>query len=388
MKKVIFIVIDGLGDKSISQFGNLTPLAAAKTLNLDWLAKNGFGGLLKPFKFSWQKYPASDTCHLALFGYDPGIYYLGRGPYEALGIGLKLKKNDLALRANFAFGDESFKVLDRRAGRIEKTRQLIRVLSGKTIKGVKFLLKKSFGHRAVLILRGDNLSDKISDSDPKREGLKIKKVLPLEKSSRAAFTAGILNEFLFQVPQVLKKFHLPANCLLTRGAGFFKEVRSFNDKYHLKAACIAGGNLYKGIGRALGMDLIKVEGANGFSSTNLKGKILAARRALKLYDFIFLHIKAADSLAEDGDFKGKKKFIEKIDENLKPLLALKKTLLVVTADHSTCSRLKRHCAEPIPTLIYGAGSDLIERFSERACRKGKLGKIRQLALMKKILTLV
>ncbi|MFQ6084263.1 MAG: phosphoglycerate mutase, partial [Candidatus Aminicenantia bacterium] len=108
---------------------------------------------------------------------------------------------------------------------------------------------------------------------------------------------------------------------------------------------------------------------------------------VKKYDFIFCHIKGTDILSEDGNFLGKKKFIEKIDKNIKPLLQLKNTLIVVTADHSTCSLLKRHCKTPIPILIYGAGRDSVKEFSEKACKKGKLGKIKQTLLMSKILKL-
>ena len=135
------------------------------------------------------------------------------------------------------------------------------------------------------------------------------------------------------------------------------------------------------------MDLIKVKGANGLISTNLKGKIQAVKKALRKYDFVFLHIKATDSLAEDGNFKGKKAFIEKIDKNLKPLLKLKNTLIVVTADHSTCCLIKRHCSEPVPVLISGSKQGPVKEFSERACKKGKLGTIKQIDLMKKVLTL-
>jgi len=141
------------------------------------------------------------------------------------------------------------------------------------------------------------------------------------------------------------------------------------------------------------MNLIKVKGANGLPNTNLKGKVLATKKALKNYGFIFLHIKATDSLAEDGNFRGKKEFIEKIDRNLKILIgrregcSLKNTLIVVTADHSTCCSLKRHCSEPVPILIFGEGKDSVKEFSEKTCKKGKLGKIKQINLMKVILRL-
>jgi 2,3-bisphosphoglycerate-independent phosphoglycerate mutase len=393
--KILLIIIDGLGDKPITELDNRTPLGAAKTPNLDWLAENGICGKVLPFWFDWQKYPRSDTAHLAIFGYNPEKYYLGRGVYEVVGNGMQLKKGDVALRVNFATISKNLKIIDRRAGRINKTGLLIKSLQGIKIEGVKFLIKKSYGHRAGLILRGKNLSAKISDSDPHRIGARVKKILPLNKSKQAKWTAKVLNEFLEKAHQILeshslnkkriKRGLLLANCLLVRGAGIFKKTPSFQEKYRLKAGFIAGGGLYKGIGKILGMNEIKVRGDNGLANTNLRGKFLAARKALKKYDFIFLHIKAADNFAEDGNFLGKKKFIEKIDKSLKPVLKLKDALIVGTADHSTCCKLKRHCLEPVPVFIFGHGADSVKEFSEKACKKGKLGKIKQLNLMKKIL---
>jgi len=397
--KILFIVIDGLGDAKIPELGNKTPLEAAQTPNLDFLAKNGICGLVEPFKFSWQE---SDTSHLALFGYSLQKEHLGRGVYEAAGIGMKMKEGDVAFRVNFATVDENLKIIDRRAGRISETEELVKALQGIEIDGVKFLIKKSYGHRAGLILRSltddvKHLSAKISDGDPHKAGVKIKKILPLDKSTKAKFTAEVLNKFLERVHQILKEQPLnkkrekqgllPANCLLLRGAGQFKKISSFKEKYNLKAGCIAGGGVYKGIAKILGMDLIRVKGATGLPDTNLKGKILAANTALKKFDFVFVHIKAADSLAEDGNFLGKKEFIERIDRNLKPLLNLENTLIVVTGDHSTCSLLKRHCSEPLPLLIAGPGikASGIEKFSERTCQNGGLGKLKQLDLLTNIL---
>jgi len=396
VKKIILVVIDGLGDRPIPALKNKTPLEAAFTPNLDFLAQNGVCGMIETFWFPEQKYPHSDTAHLALLGYNPEVYYLGRGPYEVTGIGMDLKKGDVALRANFGTIDKNLKIIDRRAGRISQTQPLVRALARiKEINRVRFLIKKSYGHRAGLILRGKNLSAEISDGDSKVTGVRPLSILPKRKSKEAIFTARVLNKFLEKAHQILKDHplnkqrekqgKLPANFLLVRGAGQMKETPAFRKKYRLRAACIAGGGLYKGIGKILGMDLIKVKGATGFSDTNLKGKILAAKKNLKKYDFIFLHIKAADNLAEDGNFRGKKEFIERIDKNIESLLNLKNTLIVVTADHSTCCSLKRHCLEPVPILIFGNGRDKVSQFSEKACQKGKLGKIKQLNLMSKIL---
>ena len=163
MKKIVLIIIDGLGDKPIAELGNKTPLEAAYTPNLDYLAKNGICGLMEPCQFSWEKEPTSEGAHIGLFGYQG--HFLGRGVYEVAGIGMAMQKGDVALRVNFATVDKNLKIVDRRAGRIEKTRSLVKALAKIEIEGIKFLLKKSYGHRAGLILRGKNLSDKISDGD-------------------------------------------------------------------------------------------------------------------------------------------------------------------------------------------------------------------------------
>jgi len=395
MKKILLIIIDGLGDKPIKELGNKTPLEAAKTPNLDFLAKNGACGTIQPFKFPNQKYPTSDVAHLGLFGYDPRKLYLGRGVYEVAGIGMELKKGDVALRVNFATVDKNLKVVDRRAGRIEKTQELVKALQGITIQGVRFLIKKSYGHRAGLILRGRGLSANISDGDPHKIGVKVKKIKPLDKSREAKFTAEVLNQFLEITHKILENHPLnkkrakngltPANYLLVRGAGMVKEIPSFQEKYQMNAGCIAGGALYKGIAKILGMKLIKVPGANGKPNTNLKNKFLYAKENLKKYDFIFLHIKATDNLAEDGNYFGKKSFIEKIDKNLRPILGLRNTIIVITADHNTCCSLKRHCSGPVPLLVFGVKQDKIDKFSESECKKGSLDKIKALDFIKKLI---
>jgi 2,3-bisphosphoglycerate-independent phosphoglycerate mutase len=392
MKKIILVVIDGLADSPVPKLGNKTPLEAARTPNMDSLMRSGDCGLVSPFWFKSQKYPCSDTAHLALLGYDPRSYYLGRGPYEVAGIGLDLKEGDVALRANFGTVSEDLRIIDRRAGRIRETMPLIKSIQGISVKGIKFIIKKSYGHRAGLIMRGKNLSSSISDGDPHEPGAEISKVVPLDKSRRSAFTAEALNLYLEKTHNILKECSLnkqrrkqgklEANYLLVRGAGKMKKTPSFKKKHGLKAACIAGGGLYKGIGKILGMDVVEVKGATGLPNTDLKRKFLTAKSLLKKYDFIFCHIKAPDNFAEDGDFAGKKRFIEKIDMNMKPLLELSHALVALTGDHATCSLLKRHCLELVPFFISGSGENGKKgKFSESGCRNGKLGKIRQIKLM-------
>jgi len=385
--KILLIIIDGLGDEPIPELGNKTPLEVAKTPNLDFLAKNGLCGAIVPWRED-EKLPTSEDTHLAIFGYDPKKSNPGRGVLEALGAGLKIEKDDICFRSNFATVDEDLKIIDRRAERIERTEGLISALNKIKIKGAKIFLKKAFGHRFVLVLRGKNLSPKVSSNDPKKVGLPVLKIFGSSK------TCKILNEFLERARFVLKNHpenkkrilsgKLPANYILLRGAGKLKKIKSFKEKYKLEAGFIAGGTLYKGIAKYLGMKEIKVKGANGMVNTNLKGKISAAKKAFKKYDFIFLHIKAADNLAEDGNFLEKKKFIEKIDENLKPILSLKETLIVVTGDHPTSSLKKSHWVGKNPVLIFGNGKDKVEKFSENECKKGSLRIFPQLSLMTKV----
>jgi len=392
MKKIIFLVIDGLGEEPVDAFGKKTPLEEAKTPNFNFLAKNGILGCLIPWREK-NSLPTSEDCHLALFGFDPKKFNPGRGVLEALGAKMKIKKGDLCFRANFATLDQKGIIIDRRAGRIEKTEGLISALRKIKIKGVKIFLKKAFGHRFVLVLRGKNLSAKVSSNDPKKIGVFPLKILGQKR------TVKILNNFLEKAKAILenhpinkeriKKGELPANYILLRGAGKLKKIQSFKLKYGKKACVIAGGTLYKGIGQYLGMKEIKVKGANGMFNTNLKGKFLAAKKALSKFDFIFLHIKAADNLAEDGNFLGKKEFLEKIDKEIKNLFPLENTILVITGDHNTSCQLKSHSPGLVPFLIFDSERKFEgkEKFSEKNCQKGQWDKILQIKILSKVLKL-
>ncbi len=393
---ISLIVIDGLGDRPISELQDQTPLEAASTPNLDKFAAKSKCGMVDTFYLPDQGYPRSDTAHLTLLGYDAREDYLGRGPYEVAGIGMNLQEGDVALRGNFGTVDEDLTVKDRRAGRISETKELVEALQGEEIKGVKFLVKKAYGHRAGVIMRSDKeLSAAITNGDPHKTGVEVNTVEPKEDTEAAMFTAEVLNEFLERAHEILKdhsfnkqreeKGKLPGNYLLVRGAGQLKGADSFSEKYGLKSACIAGGALYKGVGKLLGMDLIEVPGDTGLPDTDLEAKFETTARNLDKYDFVFTHVKPVDNLAEDGNYQGKKNFIEKIDKAIKPVLDLDNTLVAITADHSTCCNLKRHCVDPVPLLIGGAGKDKVSEFSEKACKEGSLGKIKQGDVMDKLI---
>lgn len=398
MEKVIFIVCDGISDRPIAEFDRKTPLEAAFTPNLDQLTKRGISGVMHTIDIGIR--PGSDVSHLALFGYDPLIYYTGRGPFEVAGLGMELKKGDVAFRVNAGTVDEKMLALDRRAGRIDDTTPLAEILNGTVIEEVEFLLKPGTGHRLGLIMRGKDLSGKISDADPHVSGVKVYQVKPLDESPEAKRTAKILNQFLEFAHHTLKEavFNqrrekqglLPANYLLVRGAGMTPKLPGFKEKYGLKACCLAGAGLYKGIGRLLGMKVVEVPGATGKTDSKIENKIKKALELIDRFDFFFIHFKAADTLAEDGDYQGKKEFIEKIDRAVKPLLDLKNALIVITADHSTACNLKAHTADDVPVTIISSNvrDDEVERFGERTCAKGRLGHLKGIQLMPIIIDLM
>jgi len=383
IEKVVLLICDGLGDRPVEKLDGLTPLEAARTPHLDQLARESECGIM--YSLGRGIVPGSDTSHLAILGYDPAEYYFGRGPIEAAGIGLTLQPGDVALRGNFGTVDEQMNIIDRRAGRIKVVKPLTEALDGTEIDGVKFIVKPGTAHRAGVVMRGEGLSSDIIDADPHVKA-PVREVKPTRDTPEANRTAAVLNRFLEQAHEILQKHDfnlersrkekLPANYLLVRGAGMYGEVPDFKQRYGMSACCIAGGGLYKGIGAFLGMEIKSVAGATGLDDTDIDAKFDAVVRNLSDYDFVFVHVKAADSLGEDGKFLEKKEFIERIDLAAHRFLDLPgSVLLIVTADHSTPCEQSAHSADPVPILFRGSGVrvDDVTTFGERSCARGGLG---------------
>ena len=391
-RKILLIIFDGLGDRPVTELGHKTPLEAAPKPNLDWFAANGMNGLLDPIGPGIR--PGSDTSHLALFGYDPMKVYTGRGPFEAVGVGIELEKGDVAFRCNFATVDEELTLTDRRAGRIKDgTEQLAKTLDGLKLGRVKVLFRAGTEHRAALVFRGKGLSPKVSDTDPHEEGKKILTSEPLESKGKA--TAKVLNTFTRKAYDLLKdhpvnrariaKGEAPANMVVARGAGIAPELEPIAQKFGVKAAGIAGVALIKGMFRAVGMDVLDVKGATGGLDTDMVAKAEAAIKALKSYDLVVVNIKAADLCGHDGQPSEKIKVIERIDQmmgHLKTDLG-PDVIVALTADHSTPVAIKDHSGDPVPVTIFGEGIrvDEIPHFDERSVARGALGRIRGQDLM-------
>jgi len=390
--KAILIVCDGLGDRPVDVLGGRTPLETAVKPNMDTLAKEGICGIMDTIAPGVR--PGSAPAHLALLGYDPYRFYVGRGVFEALGMGVCVEEGDIVFRLNFATVDEGWIVRDRRAGRIgEGTRELVEALNKIELPGVELVFKEGVEHRAILVMRGKGLSWRVSDTDPGKNGLRVLNAKPSDESSEARRTASLIDKIVAEAYKVLNYHSInearrahgepPANMILVRGGSFKQYVDAFEDRYGLSAACVAGGMLYKGVARYLGMDVFEVPGATGTYQTDYRAKVNATVSALENHSFAFTHFKPPDLAGEDGNPEGKVDAVEKIDDALKPLLNLDKTLIVITADHSTPCSIKTHSADPVPILIHGPGvrADTVTTFNERAAANGGLGRIRGLDLM-------
>lgn len=383
------MIIDGMADRPLEEFGFKTPLEGAETPNMDKLAETGICGIMDPIKPGIRA--GSDTSHISILGYDPYEVYTGRGPFEAAGVGVDVLEGDIAFRCNFSTADDVGIITDRRAGRIrERTDELAQAINSiETIDGIKVIFKESTGHRAVLVLRGEGLSDKVSAADPKYDGKKWTQVEPLDNSPEAQKTAEILNLVVEKSYQVLKTHPLnqeridngenPANIILPRGAGAVPHVESFKNKYGLKAACIAETGLIKGIGKIMGMDIIDVKGATGGVDTNL-GNITQGilDTASEDYDFLLINIDGADEAGHDGNARDKLEFIEKVDQVVGKLIGLEDFYFILTADHSTPISVMDHTGDPVPLIINGPGIrvDEVKTFDEKAAAQGGLCRIR------------
>lgn len=367
-KKIVFLVLDGVGDIPDKRFSGKTPLEAAKKPNIDSLSiECGVIGRIIPVEVGIT--PGSGPGHLGLFGYDPHKYTIGRGVLEALGLDMELEDGDLAVRANFCTKRDNV-VIDRRAGRIrsEETERICKNISEniKEVRGVKVILKPGKSHRFVVVFRGKGLSDKLTDGDPHKDGLPY--VYPQAKEEEAVYTASIVREFLSEAQKLISSEEV-ANGILLRGFSMKPALPSFKDRYGMEACAIASFPMYRGISRILGMNVAK-------SPLSYEDIIEIMKSCFHDYHFFFLHIKETDIAGEDGNFEEKINVIEKIDKLIPEIWGLGPDVLVITGDHSTPCLMRSHSWHPVPVLIVNRlGETDGLPFHEKNCIKGSVGTI-------------
>jgi len=363
--RIVLLVLDGLGGLPRKSDGQ-TELEAAHTPNLDRLAQQGTTGLSNPIGYGIT--PGSGPAHLALFGYDPIQYDVGRGVLSALGIGFDLQPSDVAARGNFCTVDGNGFITDRRAGRIptEKGTELCKLLDEIEIEGAETFVRPVKEYRFVLVLRSLGLSPELPDTDPQQIGLR-----PLPATARVAEaqrTADLVNQWIAKARSKLAGQH-PANMVTLRGFAQDPALPKFQDIFRLNPAAVAVYPMYRGAARLVGMHVIPVDHP-------ISNEFRTVAEHWEQYDFFFVHVKYTDSRGEDGDFEAKKAVIEEVDEALPILLDLQPDVLIVTGDHSTPSQLKSHSWHPVPTLFWAPSTvqtDAATAFGETECSRGGLG---------------
>jgi 2,3-bisphosphoglycerate-independent phosphoglycerate mutase len=363
--KIAMIIMDGLGGLPLEP-GGKTELETARTPNLDKLAAQSALGLTMPVGPGITA--GSGPGHLAIFGYDPIQYEIGRGALEALGVDFELGPDDVAARGNFCSVDENGLLTDRRAGRIptEVGYELVEILRKIKIDGVEFFIEPIKEHRFAFIMRASSLGEGLSDTDPFENGVTPLSVFAGNPSSKK--TASVVNQFIQQAHKLLAEKH-PANMILLRGFAKFPRIPSYQEMFCLNPAAIALHGMYRGVAKMVGMTVLPVSGKS------ISDEFSTLEKNWNDFNFFYLHIKPTDTCGENGDFTGKVKVIEEVDALIPRLVSLKPDVVIVSGDHSSPAALKSHSWHPVPTMLYSkyVRPDGISEFGERACLHGSLG---------------
>jgi len=412
MKKILYIVLDGLGDLPLKQLGDKTPLEAALTPNMDRLAQKGKTGIVYPVGKGIA--PESDIAVISLLGYDAHKYYTGRGPLESFAEGLAVNDGDVAFRVNFAtVAEDGRTIKDRRVGRnltTEEAVSLAKEINAKvTLSSATFEFKSTIGHRGILVIRGmhQKLSGWITNTDPAydREGVfgvakeKFDNLVAVsgpmpgyENSQEAKEASKLLNEFTEKSIKVLNESainkkrvsegKMPGNLILARDAGdHLPKFPPISSVFDLKFGSFVQMPVEKGIALLTGIDIIDVPQSSGHLDVDYPVWAKIALESIQKYDGIYVHIKGPDEPAHDGDFQKKKESIEAIDKyfftSLLSQIDLSNTIIAITADHSTVCSVKAHTANPVPLLVCGGSvkPDGSMSFSERAAKLGSIGEM-------------
>ena len=364
--KIVLLVVDGLGGLAHPDT-RLSELETANIPNLDAMAQESACGLTTPVLPGVA--PGSGPGHLALFGYDPLKHLIGRGALEALGIEVALQPGDVAARGNFCLVDGDGLLVDRRAGRIptEFSAPLCERLDKIEIDGVQIDVFPVQDYRFVLRLRGEGLSELISETDPQVTGATALPVKPLTPEAKR--TAELVNEFVSQASKLLAEEER-ANMVLLRGFAQMPNLPPMNDAYQLNTAGIAAYPMYRGLAEVAGMKVIPTGRTFG-------DEVETLRQNFDSHDFFFIHYKPADAAGEDGDFDAKVKCLEDLDPFIPQIRELNPDVFLVAGDHATPAIMAAHSWHPVPFMLNSklTRGEGVPRFNERTCAQGSVGSI-------------
>ena len=372
--KIVMLVVDGLGGLPHPDTGR-TELETASLPNLDSLARLSECGLTTPVLPGIT--PGSGPGHMALFGYDPAKYLIGRGVLEALGVGVELAEGDVAARGNLCTVDSKGLLVDRRAGRVstEESGPLAERLDRIKVPGVAVAVYPSRDYRFVLVLTGDGLDDRVSETDPQEVSKAPLVARAMSRSEGSEKTAAAVNAFVEAAREILGGRAI-ANMVLVRGLSRLPRLPDFAATYRLNPAAVAAYPMYQGLAKLVGMRVL----ATGQAFAD---ELNTLAQHFGEHDFFFLHYKPADAAGEDGDFDAKVARLEELDAKIPDLLELGADTLVVAGDHSTPAIMRGHSWHPVPLLVHSSltAHTGVSGFSESACRVGALGQVPATSVM-------
>lgn len=363
---IVLLVLDGLGGYADAEHGS--ELEQARTPNLDRLASEGSVGLLDPLMPGVTV--GSGPGHLALFGYDPEEFELGRGVLSATGVEFALRPGDVAARGNLATLDGDGNVVDRRAGRIadEPARELTARLADQVqVDGVEVFFQHISQHRVLCVLRGDGLDPRVADIDPQRTGVPPR--TPTARHPDARRTAEVLAALDERIRAALADDDR-ADALLLRGFDTLQDLPDFGERYRLRPATVAAYPMYRGVATLVGMHALPMP-------HGLDEQVALLQAHWDDYDYFFMHHKATDQAGHDGLRDDKVAAIEDVDAIVDELVALEPDVLIVTGDHAAPTQLSAHSWHPVPVLMWGrhVGRDAVTTFAERTATAGLLGRM-------------
>jgi 2,3-bisphosphoglycerate-independent phosphoglycerate mutase len=369
--KYIVILGDGMADEPLAELDGKTPLEYAKTPNMDRIAQEGACGMLRTIPDGFEA--GSDIANMSVLGYAPEQYYTGRGPLEALSMGIDLAQGDVAYRCNLVTVDSNI-MADFSAGHISSAEGAA-LFDSLQQEIPEVMLRAGVSYRNLLVIHEGNGASSTPPHDIVGQGISpflpkggdADLLLRCMEKSREVFDNHPVNRSRIQAGK------RPATRIWPWSGGYKPAFPPFEKKYRKKGGIISAVDLLNGIARCAGMDVIRVPGATGFLDTDYEAKGRYALDAIRRLDFVYLHIEAPDEAGHLGSVEEKVKAIERVDGVVGMIMDNFDGVVAVLPDHPTPIRTKTHTRDPVPFVVRGKGKDLMEQYSEKAARSGGFG---------------
>ncbi len=366
-----------MADLPVESLGGKTPLEYSSTPNMDSVAQKGICGMVRTVPAGMT--PGSDTANLAVFGYDPEVYYTGRAPLEALNMNIQMGPDDVAFRCNIVnaaggiMNDFSGGHIDSRFAEIV----IKQAAASLNIPGIEFYPGVSYRH--IIIWRNypyrdlpettppHDISDRNTDPYlPKGPGSDmLNRIMEASKGIIASSP---------EIKDAEKKYKGKPESFWIWGGGKKPAMETLKERFGLEGYTISAVDLINGIGRAAGLEPVEVEGATGYLDTNYEGKVAAMLDCLEKGDYVYLHVEAPDESGHEGNLEHKLRAVQDFDSRIVgPVLeGLKKYdhyAVLIMPDHPTPLKIKTHSDAPVPFCMYrsdGWNSDELKKASASA----------------------